>query len=390
MAFVLLFFVLLLNMGCRNGPEVASGHSLRPIPVTVGSVVSKPMPIQIFAVGSVEEFAVVSIVPQVGGRIEKVHFKEGQYIKKDDLLFSLDRRPFQAALREAVARRDRDQVLATNAKNDLQRYQSLMAKDFVSREQFDKVQTQAEAAEATLRADQSAVESATLNLQYATIRSPIDGRTGNLLVNQGNVVKANDKPLVIIRQVQPIYVRFAIPEQYLPRIRERMAEVNPIVVATPRGSDEKPIHGELTFVDNTVDTSTGTILLKAQFMNQDETLWPGQYVDVVLELSVESDAVVAPASAIQKSRDGEVVFVLGNDNTVKLRTVKVLVSTIDEVVIEKGLKVGETVVTDGQFQLVDGAKVEIKRNRSHTQKTSTTTKTDKQSSSSTKATSSQP
>jgi multidrug efflux system membrane fusion protein len=362
---------ILGGTGCNRDQAEAAGRSSRPIPVTVAEAVQKAMPIEIAAVGRVEEVAVVSVLAQVGGRVEKVHFQEGDTVEKGDLLFSLDRRPFEAALREAVARRDRDRVLADNAKSDLKRYGSLVEKDYVSREQFDQVQTQAAALDATLRADQSAVESAELNLQYATIRSPIDGRTGSLLVDQGNVVKANDKPLVVIRQVKPIHVRFSVPERYLPRIRQRLAGGKPGVRASASDRAGEPVRGELNFVENAVDTSTGTIGLKALFPNDDEALWPGQYVDVVLELSVEPDAVVVPAAAIQQSRDGEQAFVLRENGTVQLRNVSVLRTTDEQAVIGKGIAPGEKVVTDGQLLLVNGARAEVKQAQSAVPATAT-------------------
>jgi len=349
--------------GCGSEQAEAQGRSAGPIPVTVAPAVEKVMPVDISAVGRVEESAVVSVLAQVDGRVEKVHFKEGDYVDKGNLLFTLDRRLFEAALREAVARRDRDKVLAANAKSEEQRYGSLVEKGFVSREQADQAETQAAAAEASLRADQSAVESAKLNLQYTTIRSPIDGRTGSLLVDEGNVVKANDKPLVVIRRVKPIHVQFAVPEQYLPRIRERMAEGKPSVQATARDEAAKPVRGELTFVENAVDTATGTIGLKALFPNDDEALWPGQYVDVVLKLRTEANAVVVPATAVQKTREGEQAFVLRGDGTVELREVVVVRTTKEEAVIGKGIAAGEMVVTDGQLMLVDDARVEVKETR---------------------------
>jgi multidrug efflux system membrane fusion protein len=354
---------LVLGTSCGSEKAEAQGRSSASIPVTVAPSVEKVMPVDISAVGRVEESAVVSVLAQVDGRVEKVHFKEGDSVAKGDLLFTLDRRLFEAALREAVAKRDRDKVLAQNAKSEQRRYGSLVEKGFVSREQADQAETAAAAAEASLRADQSAVESAKLNLQYTTIRSPIDGRTGSLLVDEGNVVKANDKPLVVIRRVKPIHVQFAVPEQYLPRIRERMAVGKPSVQATARDPAAKPARGELTFVENAVDTATGTIGLKALFANEDEALWPGQYVDVVLKLRTEANAVVVPATAVQKTREGEQAFVLRGDGTVELREVVVVRTTKEEAVIGKGIAAGEMVVTDGQLMLVDGARVEVKETR---------------------------
>ena len=318
------------------------------------------MPVDIKAIGSVEAFSVVSVQAQVGGELQKVQFNEGDLVSKGQVLFVLDRRPFDAAMRELVARRDRNQVLADNAKRELARYESLMGKDYVSQEDFERAKANADAFEASLRADRSAVEAASINLQYATIRSPIDGRTGSLLVHAGNVVKPNDKALVVIRQVKPIYVRFSVPEQLVSSIRERMREGKPPVEAFARDRASEPERGELTLIENSVDRATGTIELKALFSNEQERLWPGQYVDVVLELGVERDAVVAPAAAVQQSRDGEFVFVVGSDGVATMRKVTVLRTLEQHSVIGSGLEPEEVVVTDGQVQLVSGSRVEVK------------------------------
>ena len=357
----LLLLLVLAFPACRDGQGgQGQGRSSRPVPVTVAKVVRKAMPIDIKAIGSVEAFSVVSVQAQVGGELQKVQFNEGDIVSKGQVLFVLDRRPFDAAMRELVARRDRNQVLADNAKRELARYESLMGKDYVSREDFERAKANADAFEASLRADRSAVEAASINLQYATIRSPIDGRTGSLLVHAGNVVKPNDKALVVIRQVSPIYVRFSVPEQLVSSIRERMREGKPSVEAIARDRAAEPERGELTLIENSVDRATGTIELKALFSNEQERLWPGQYVDVVLELGVERDAVVAPAAAVQQSRDGEFVFVVGSDGVATMRKVTVLRTLEQQSVIGSGLEPDDVVVTDGQVQLVSGSRVEVK------------------------------
>jgi len=359
-ALLLVAWLSLGAAGCHRGDPASTGRGAHPVPVTVARVIQKTMPVNVAAVGNVEHYAVVSVAPQVSGQVQRVHFKEGDNVKRGDLLFTLDRRPFLAALREANAKRERDEVLAANAKRDLERYHGLVAKGYVSREQFDKTRATAEAAQATLRAERSAVETAKLELQYATIRSPIDGRTGSLLVNEGNVVKANDKPLLVIRQVRPIYVRFTVPEQVVSIIRARYAASKIAVEVAPRDHAGPPARGELTFIENYVDVSSGTIGLKAVFPNTDEALWPGQYVDVVLKLRTEANAVVAPAAAIQQTREGQAVFVLRPDKTVTLRKVTVVRTIDEEAVIGKGLSPAEMVVTDGQLQLTDGSRVEVK------------------------------
>lgn len=361
----LVFFqgVVFIVAGCQDRQAASYGRSSQPVPVTISQVVRKAMPVQVSAVGNVEAYREVSVVAQVGGRVEKVHFTEGDTVRKGDILFSLDRRPFETALHQAQAQLDRNRLLAANATSDLKRYQTLVSKDYVSQEQFEKLQTQVAALEATLRADQSAVETATLNLQYATIRSPIDGRTGSLLVDQGNVVKANDKPMVVIRQVQPIFVRFAIPEKFLSRIRRHITEEKLRVQAVAPDMEAEPMSGELTFMENTVDTSTGTVGLKALFSNSQERLWPGQYVDVNVLLSLEPNVIVIPAVAVQKSSEGDYVLVLREDRTVTVRKIKVSRIENEQAVIAQGLKPGEQVVTDGQFQLTQGSKVVIKKAR---------------------------
>jgi len=363
MAMVFLQIIVVLVAGCQNQQAASYGRSSRPVPVTISQVVRQSMPMQVAAVGNVEAYREVSVVAQVGGRIEKVHFKEGDAVQKGDILFSLDRRPFETALHQAQAHLDRNRLLAGNAKSDLKRYQALVSKDYVSQEQFEKLQTQVAASEATLRADQSAVETAKLDLQYATIRSPIEGRTDSLLVDQGNVVKANDKPLVVIRQVQPIFVRFAIPEKFLSRIRRHIDEKKLRVQAATPDIKNEPALGELTFMENTVDTSTGTVDLKALFPNLKETLWPGQYVDVKLLLSLEPDVIVIPAVAVQQSSEGDYVLLLRQDQTVTVRKIKVSRIENEQAVIAHGLKPGEQVVTDGQFQLTEGSNVVVKAAR---------------------------
>jgi multidrug efflux system membrane fusion protein len=326
------------------------------------------MPVEVRGIGSVEAFAVVAITAQVGGELKKVHFKEGDYVKKGELLFSLDTGPFAVALAEAKARRARNESLAANAKKEFTRYEELIKKDYVTQEEYDRARTNVEAAEAGLRADRGAVDAAALNLAYATIRAPIAGRTGSLLVNAGNLIKANDtKPLVVIRQDKPIYVRFSVPEIYLARIRAHMKSGLLAVEASPRMHEGPPARGEVSLLENAVDTSTGTIELKALFANDDELLWPGQYVDVALRLDVEKGVVVVPRAAIITGREGTSVFVVKADKTVEARTIVVERYVGDDAVLQKGLHDGEAVVIDGQLMLTSGAKVELKppKERSH-------------------------
>jgi multidrug efflux system membrane fusion protein len=296
----------------------------------------------------------------VAGEISQVHFTEGQDVKKGDPLFTIDPQPFEAALKQAQANLERDKALAKNAEADKKRYEFLISKQAVARQQYDQIRTNAEALEATVRLDEAAVENAKVMLNYCFIRSPIDGRTGNLLITRGNVIKANDVPLITINQITPIYVAFSVPEQSLAEIKRYRAKGAFKVEALPPNDAKGAELGTLTFIDNTVDQATGTILLKGTFANRQRRLWPGQFVDVVLRLAVQPDAVVVPSPAIQTGQQGQYVFVIKPDLTVEVRTVVVNRTLNNESIIDKGLKAGEQVVTDGQLQLVPGAKVEIK------------------------------
>jgi multidrug efflux system membrane fusion protein len=332
------------------------------VPVSVGEVVQKAVPLQLRAIGNVQAYSTVSIKSQVEGTLARVYFKEGQDVKKGDLIFLIDPRSFEAALRQAEATLARDTAQAANARLDERRFADLFKEGGVSQQQHDQARTNATALEATLQWDRSAVENAKLQLGYASIRSPIDGRTGNLLVHQGNLIKANDAdhPLVVINQVRPIYVSFSVPEQELPAIRRYMASGNLKVEAITLGREGRQPLGDLTFVDNAVDRTTGTVELKATFTNADNALWPGQFVNVVLTLTTEPNAVVVPSQAIQTGQQGPYVFVVKPDLTVESRPIVVHRTIERETVIEKGLAPGERVVTDGQVRLVPGAKVEIK------------------------------
>ena len=390
----------------------------------VGKVIQKAVPVQIRVIGNVQAYSTITVKSIVGGEISQVHFTEGQDVKRGDLLFTIDSRPFEAGLKQAEANQarniaqvgqveadlaknialvkqaeanlERDVAQAENAKVEAKRYESLIEKQVVSRQQYDQFRTNAEALEATVRADkaakesaeaavrsskaalenaraavradQAAVENAKIQLGYCFIRSPMDGRTGNLLVKRGNVVKANDIDLVSINQISPIYAAFSVPEQNLAEIKKYMAG-GPLKVEAYLSNDTSGTEqGVLTFIDNTVDKTTGTILLKATFANKGRWLWPGQFVNVVLTLTTQPDAIIIPSQAVQTGQDGQYVFVVKPDLTVELRPVVVNRTLNNESIIEKGLKDGEKVVTDGQLQLVPGAKVEVNVNPSSSEK----------------------
>jgi multidrug efflux system membrane fusion protein len=352
--------IALLMATAACGSKKEQGRT-RVIPVLADTVVQKAVPVEIRAIGNCQAYSTVAVKSMVGGEISQVHFTEGQDVAKGDLLFTIDPRPFEAALKQAQANLERDRVQAENAKINAQRYEALVAKQAVSRQQYDQFRTNAEALDATVRLDEAAVENAKVMLSYCFIRSPIDGRTGNLLITRGNVIKANDVPLITINQLKPIYVAFSVPEQNLAEIKKYRAAGKRLKVAALLPNDATgPEQGVLTFIDNTVDKTTGTILLKGTFPNTKKRLWPGQFVNVGLTLTTQPHAIICPAPAIQTGQQGQYVFVIKPDLTVEVRPIAVNRTIDNEAIIDKGLKVGERVVTDGQLLLIPGAKVEIK------------------------------
>jgi multidrug efflux system membrane fusion protein len=405
-----------VTAGCSESQSGAQARPPAPPPVPVGAGVAeqRAVPVQVTTVGTVQAYTSVGVKSQVAGQIQQVHFTEGQDVKKGALLFTIDPRPFEAAVRQSEANvaKDRAQLRQTeaalaqrqaevaqtqanlerdlaqmeNAKVQEARYAKLVQQELVAREQYDQVRTamatmqatvaadraavenaraSARAAEAmvdnaraVIQSDEAAVETARLSLAYTTIRAPMDGRTGNLLVQAGNVVKANeDNPLVVIAQIRPIYVSFSVPQQHLAAIKKYRDQGTLKVEAIPDG--QHAAAGAVTFMNNTVDPSTGTIQLKATFQNSDSALWPGQFVDVALTLTTEQ-AVVVPTQAVQAGQQGPFVFVVKADSTVESRSVKIGRRLPRELVIEQGVKAGERVVTDGQLRLLPGSRVEVK------------------------------
>jgi multidrug efflux system membrane fusion protein len=350
------------------------------VPVTAAAVAQRDVPDLIRAIGSVQARTTVEVRAQVGGVLEKVHFREGQDVRPGDLLFSLDARPYDAALAAARAALARDTAQLVTARQDVDRYTDLAKKEYVTQEEYVRIQTNAATLEAAVSADQAAIETATIDLGYCTIRSPIAGRTGQLMVHAGNLVKANaDTPLVVMNEISPIHVAFSVPEQDLPEIQARLAagplEVRAIApgsaaanaAAAASGTSAAqdipagpgPLTGSLTFVDNAVDRTTGTVRLKATFDNRDRALWPGQFVDVQLQISIRSGALLVPSQAIQTGQQGPFVYVVKADRTVESRPVATGAVVGADTVITSGLAAGETVVTDGQLRLVPGAKVQV-------------------------------
>jgi multidrug efflux system membrane fusion protein len=405
-----------------DGKAGAAGRAAAPTAVAVATVEQKTMPVEIITIGTVEAYSVVAVRAQVGGELQRVHIKEGQDVRKGDLLFTIDPRPLEAALAQAEAMRAnhqsavqqaraalerdnakvlqarsalaRDEAQAKNAQVQETRYADLMKKELIAREQYDQIRTNSETATATVRADQAdvasaeetvradqaairaaeqivkadeaAIETARLQLAYTQIRAPIDGRVGSLQLNQGNVVRAtgtNDSTLITINQIEPTYVSFTVPQQQLPAIKRYMAAGPLAVRALPQGERE-PFSGTVTFIDNAVDQTTGTIRLKATFPNKEHQLWPGQFVNVQLTLTVEPNAIVVPAQALQTGQQGsQFVFVVKADSTVENRPVTVTRTQGSETVVSKGLTAGEKVVIDGQPRLVNGSKVEVRAPR---------------------------
>jgi multidrug efflux system membrane fusion protein len=408
--------------GCSNagtGQAQAKASAARDaVPVTIDTAVSKSVPVQVRAIGTVQAYATVTLKSQVDGEVAAVHFAEGQEVKKGDLLFTLDQRPLQAALNqaEAVLGRDtaqlqqteavvaqtmaaekqaeanlaRDTAQLQNALSQARRYQGLIDEGAISKELYDQVQTNAAAMQATIQADEAAVtnarasvraaqatvenvkaaikadqavvENARVQLGYTTIRAPMDARAGNLLVRAGSAVKARDDTaqMVLLNQIHPIYVSFSVPEQSLASIKKYLAAGSVTVQAQARGPETSPTTGTLSFVNNTVDASTGTIQLKATFPNAESHLWPGQFTDVVMTLAIQRDQVVVPSQAIQTGQEGQYAYVVRADQTVELRQVTAGRTLDGGTVIEKGIAAGENVVTDGHLRLVPGAHVQVK------------------------------
>jgi membrane fusion protein, multidrug efflux system len=337
------------------------GRSRDTIPVLVATAMKKSVPVQLRAVGNVEPYTTVAIKSQVTGVLMQAHFKEGQDVKKGQQLFTIDPRPFEAALRQAEANMQRDNAQLKNLREQVRRYAELVEKQYVSREQYDLIKTNADAAEAVVEADKAAVENAKVQLSYCYIYSPVNGRVGSLLVNEGNLVRVNDAaPLVIINQVNPINVTFSVPEQHLSDLTRHMSGGTLRVDASFQSDDGRPEQGKLEFVDNAVDRSTGTIKLKAVFANNERRLWPGQFVNVALTLTTEPNAVVVPSEAIQVGPEGQHVFVVQPDKRVEVRPVTMGTTSGGEAVITKGLAAGEQIVREGQFLLGPDSRIEIK------------------------------
>jgi multidrug efflux system membrane fusion protein len=375
LATLVLVWVLLL-VGCKDSATPAPGASgsgaiARPedtaaVPVAVAKVELSTIPVELRAIGTGQPFKTVSVESQVAGIVKEVHYQQGQVVKQGDLLITLDKSPFLAALAQSEAALARDKAQAQLDRAQLQRYDELYKQGIVPKEQYDQYLATSTAAEATIRVDEAAVQTTKIQLSYCSIYAPISGVTGAQLVYPGATVKANDVPvLVVINQVSPIYVDFSIPQQYLESIKTLMARSRLAVEAIPTESST-PEKGVLTFVNNTVDPSTGTIALRASFPNPDQHLWPGQFSNVLLRLNQLQNVLVVPSQAVQAGQQGDYVFVAKPDMTVDVRQVSVGQTVNNKTEVLHGLSPGETVVTDGQVRLAPGTKIYFANESNHT------------------------
>ncbi|HEV3011326.1 MAG TPA: efflux RND transporter periplasmic adaptor subunit [Burkholderiales bacterium] len=344
----------------KESAKASKGKGTPAIPVTVARVQQQTIPVRLHAIGNVEPYSTVALKARVGGQILEVNFREGQPVKKGEVLFRIDPRPFEAALRQAEANALRDRAARDQARSQEKRYQELLDKNFISKEAYAQIRTNAATAEATAKASQAALENARLALEYCTIRSPLDGYVGRALLQAGNVVRADDSAaLVVINQVRPIYVNFGIPEQHLPEVRKHMAAGPLAAEVQPPDAQQAAPRGTLIFIDNAVDPTTGTIRLRAQFENAEAALWPGQFVNVSLRLYEQVDAIVIPATAVQTGPEGQYVYVVGEDMTADVRRVTVQRTEGERAIVAKGLAKDERVVTRGQLRLGPKVRVQI-------------------------------
>ena len=341
----------------RGSGAIERPRDTSAVPVTVAQVERSTIPVQLHAIGAGQAFKTVSVESQVAAIVKEVNYKQGQFVRQGELLLTLDKRPFLAALDQSNAALARDKAQGQLAQAERERYEGLYKQGIVSKEQYDQYRATSTAAKATVNVDEAAIQTAKIQLSYCSIYAPISGVTGAQLVYPGASVKANDAPvLVVINQVSPIYVNFSVPQQYLESVKKLMARSRLPVQATPTG-DSKPETGTLAFVDNTVDPTTGTIALRASFPNSDQHLWPGQFSNVLLRLGEQQNVLVVPSQAVLAGQQGDYVFVTRPDMTVDVRQVNVGQTVNNETEVLQGLSPGETVVTDGQVRLIPGTKV---------------------------------
>ena len=355
-----LFMIALVALTGCSKPNAQAASPTRPAaPVVVSTVEQRDIPIQITAIGNVEAYQTVQVRTMVTGQIEKILFQEGDDVRKGQLLYQLDKRPFQAALEQAQGNLKRDEAQAANARLEAARYTDLEKQGVVSREQADLERTTESANTAAVVADRASVDAAKVQLQYTDIYAPFDARAGALMINLGNLVKANDTPyLVQLNQIAPIYVTFTLPEARLAEVRQFAAH-GLKVLAYPKGQTGNPAEGRLTFIDNGVDPTTGTVKLKATFRNADKRLWPGEFVNVVLNLSTRKNAIAVPTKAVQSGQQGDYVFVISRDGTADPHQVTTDGTYQNLTLVRTGLNAGDTVIVDGQLRVVPNGKVAV-------------------------------
>jgi multidrug efflux system membrane fusion protein len=341
-----------------NVPQAAAQAPAPGIPVTAGTVAAQDVPIFLYGIGAVQAYNMVAVKSRVDGQITKVDFKEGQDVKTGDPLFQIDPRPFQAALEQAQASKQKDEAQLSGAQLDLDRYEKLLGSGWQTRQSYDQQKATVGQLQAAIKGDEAQINTAKLNLSYADIRSPIDGRLGARLVDKGNLVRANDNnPLVMISEIKPIFVSFTLPQENLENLRENH-KGSPLVVYAYTGDSKKKLaEGKLTLIDNAIDQATGTIRLKARFDNEDERLWPGQFVSLRVVLSTRSNVATVPSQTVQNGPNGNYAYIIKPDNTVERRDVDVASIQDGIAVVTKGLAAGERVVVDGQYRLTNGARV---------------------------------
>lgn len=349
----------LLAPGCKR--EKGAKQPPPPVPVRVGTVAEKTMPVEISTFGNVEAISTITLKCQVAGELKTVNFTEGGIVARDQELFSVDRGPFEAAVRQAEGVLARDKALLENANLEARRAETLAKQGAMTQEQADNARSTAAAQAGLVAADQASLDNARLQLSYCTVRSAVVGCAGRIQTAVGNILKANESVVATVTQIEPIYVTFSIPELQLGEVRRSATEGRKLTVTAALLKDGGPVSiGELAFIDNAVDTATGTIKLRGVFANADHRLWPGQFVNVVLVLSRQPNAVVVPSYGVQTGQEGQFVFVVKDDSTAERRNVTVSRVIGEEAVIAEGLKAGERIVVDGQFRLVPGSKVEVK------------------------------
>ena len=355
--FVLAFFLALFVLSCSKKEAVRKAEG---VPVTVSRVESKLIPIQINTYGNIEAYTVVPVKALIGGQIIRAHVSSGQDVKKGDLLFSVDARAYEANLRQIEANLERDTVLSEDAERQARVKTELHRKNAVSEDDMFKTKAISESLKRSVKVDEANMDKAKLDVEYCSIKSPIDGRAGDILTDEGNIIKANDQTLIVINQIKPVSVSFSIPQVYLNLIKKHIAAKKLDIEAKAQNDTEPPVKADVEFLDNTVDPATGTVRIEAKVDNEKELFWPGQFVNVTINMVSVNPVLVVPSQAVQPSQKGNYVYVVKPDNTVEMRLVTILRAAGGESALSQGVSEGETVITDGHLRLVPGSRIEIK------------------------------